>query len=149
MSKKESLEKSEKISKLENANTGLREEVQSNAREISHLKTSYDIAANQRDDYQGKLSDAQKAIAQKDEKLGDWYDDFVLIAEDLVDNASPELIQRYEARGLHKRIGENIWKQAKDTKETRIAEKESKRKGAAQAQGQTQVNLPKSKRPHM
>ena len=39
-----------------------------------------------------------------------------------VDHANQPLMQRFEARGVHKYIGENIWNHAKETKDRRLAE---------------------------
>lgn len=50
------------------------------------------------------------------------------IAISLIDYASPELLQRYETRGLPNLIGEQTWALVIDTKQERVAKREALRK---------------------
>lgn len=56
--------------------------------------------------------------------MNNWEHDFNLIAQDLVDHSTPEQVREFERRGLHKTIGENIWKHAKETSRERIERRE-------------------------
>ena len=72
----------------------------------------------------GQIIQLQDDLAKHEKTRKSWLSDFTGIAEDLIDHASPELLQRYESRGLPKLIGENLWDAAKATKEERAAERE-------------------------
>ena len=72
----------------------------------------------------GQIMQLQGDLAKHEKTRQSWLSDFKGIAEDLIDHATPEQIQRYEARGLDKLIGENTWATAKNTKDQRAAERE-------------------------
>lgn len=72
----------------------------------------------------GQIIQLQGDLAKHEKTRKSWLADFKGIAEDLIDHASPEQIQRYEDRGLHTLVGEDLWSAAKATKEERAAERE-------------------------
>ena len=72
----------------------------------------------------GQIIQLQGDLAKHEKARKSWLADFKGIAEDLIDHASPELLERYETRGLSKLVGEDLWNAAKATKEERAAERE-------------------------
>ena len=72
----------------------------------------------------GQIIQLQGDLAKHEKTRKSWLSDFRGIAEDLIDHASPELLERYETRGLSKLVGEDLWKAAKATKDERAAERE-------------------------
>ena len=72
----------------------------------------------------GQIIQLQGDLAKHEKTRKSWLADFKGIAEDLIDHANPEQIQRYEDRGLHTLVGEDLRNAAKATKEERAAERE-------------------------
>lgn len=71
-----------------------------------------------------EISRLQGVVSGKTRTMNNWEHDFNLIAQDLVDHSTPEQVREFERRGLHKTIGENIWKHAKETSRERIERRE-------------------------
>lgn len=127
-SKEECKNKSKKISELENTVADLRKDNTDKTKSITAYENYVERSTNEMSSLDSQIKEICSQMRVKDNTLRNWKDNFKKIAEDLVDHASPELLQRYESRGLPRFIGEEIWKHAKYTKEQREVERLLKQK---------------------
>lgn len=91
--------------------------------ELRKVKEANKSLAYENSVLQGQVWQLQSDLGKEKKKHQSWLSDFTGIAEDLIDHAGPELLQHYESRGLPKLIGQNLWDDAKATKEERTAER--------------------------
>lgn len=91
--------------------------------ELRKVKEANKSLAYENSVLQGQVWQLQSDLGKEKKKHQSWLSDFIGIAEDLIDHAGPELLQHYESRGLPKLIGQNLWDDAKATKEERTAER--------------------------
>ncbi len=120
-----------RISEMERKIASLSDEKSAVVNQLKASESNLEVAKNTN---VSRLEDIRKlqSMVNKDQRtINSWMRDFKQIAEDLVDHSTPEQIQEYESRGLHKSIGVDIWKHAKDTSKERIEQRERE-----QSQGQ-------------
>lgn len=120
--KKESAEKTRQIRGLEEEVSQLRED---NARKTASLRNFASSLEKERSanaTLRGNVANLQSQLEKKDGIIKRCMQSLTKTAETLVDHANQPLLQRFEARGVHKCIGESIWNHAKETKDRRLAE---------------------------
>jgi len=107
------------MKKEEAANAALREE-------LRKVKDAHEKAVQEKENLSLRI---QGYVEKMDKRLR-------AIAISLVDHASPELRQKYEARGLPRFFGEQLWASVVDTKEERAAKRAALQKEAEMTQKQ-------------
>lgn len=117
-------EKGQKVSNLEKTVNDLRNDnIQISAR-LRKYASALESKSSENDSLKKQMTEFQSQLNKYNYTIQSREKDIIKIAVDLVDHASPELIQHYELRGLHKIIGENIWKRAKETRNQRLLERQ-------------------------
>lgn len=113
-----------RISEMESAIASLTGDKSSILEQLSASESKLRAESNTNYSLRTEINRLQGVVSGKTRTMNNWENDFNLIAQDLVDHSTPEQVREFERRGLHKTIGENIWKHAKETSEERIAKRE-------------------------
>lgn len=108
-----------RISEMESKMASMAEEKAAAVDRLKDSESKLEVAMNMSVSRLDEIYKLRSMVSRDQRTMENWKQDFRQIAEDLIDHSTPEQIREYESRGLHKSIGEEIWKNAKEKSKER------------------------------